>query len=164
MIFFTDGRNAALLWALHGYLVPTSKIVKRDIATGKKTTTKFTIKDSQESVLFLSSNLQEIEDRLNHLNKTNISIQPSIYCVGEDILLIEDIYLIFDNIRFKFTNVLKAFDICFKIIYLFDLEFPPESILFYSFIEMYFFKFKSMNTTNSKVHVLCEYLKNQHTE
>ncbi|KAJ8943559.1 hypothetical protein NQ314_009713 [Rhamnusium bicolor] len=47
---FNYGRNAALVWALHGYLVPTTKIIKKDSATGKKSTTKFTIKGSQESV------------------------------------------------------------------------------------------------------------------
>lgn len=156
--FFTDGRNAALFWALHGYLVPTNKVVKKDMVTGKKTTTKFTIKDSQESVLFLGKNQQEIEDRINHLTKTNLSIQPSIYCIGKDIFSIEDICVIFEDIRFKFSNILRALDICFKIIYVFDLEFPAESLIFYSFIETYFFKFKLTNNTNSKVHILCEYL------
>lgn len=156
--FFTDGQNAALFWALHGYLAPTNKVVRKDMITGKKTTTKFTIKDSQESVVFLGRTQQEIEERIIHLKKTNLSIQPSIYCVGKDIFSIEDIFIMFEDIRFKFKNILRALDICFKIIYLFDLEFPAESLIFYSFIETYFYKFKPTNATNSKVHILCEYL------
>ncbi|KAJ8963595.1 hypothetical protein NQ314_005494 [Rhamnusium bicolor] len=133
------------------------------MATGKKTTTKFTIKDSQESVLFLGTNQQEIEDRIDHLKKRNVSIQPFVYCIGKDIFSVEDICVIFDDIRFKFSNVLRALDICFKIIYLFDLEFPAESVVFILFIEICFFKFKSA-ITNSKVHILCEYLADQSTQ
>lgn len=134
------------------------------MVTGKRTTTKFTIKDSQESVLFLGKNQQEIEERLHHLKKTNTSIQPSVYCIGEDIFSVEDICVIFDDIRFKFTNILRALDICFKIIYLFDLEFPAESLTFFSFIEIYFFKLKSTNNVNTKVHILCEYLTDNSTQ
>lgn len=104
-IIFTDGRSAALIWALHGYFVPTTKIIKKDV-TGKKATAKFTIKDAQES------------------------IQPSVYCVGDSIFSFNDIFIKFDNYRFTFKNILRALDICFKIIYLFDLEFPLESVVF----------------------------------
>lgn len=94
LYFFADGRNAALVWALHGYLVPTSKIIKKDVATGKKITTKFTIKDSQESVVFVGATQQEIEDRISHLKRTKVSIQPSIYAIGPNIFFIWKIFCI----------------------------------------------------------------------
>ncbi|CAH0547905.1 unnamed protein product [Brassicogethes aeneus] len=31
-----NGRNAAIIWALHGYFVPTTKLIKKDIVTRKK--------------------------------------------------------------------------------------------------------------------------------
>nr|CAI5843283.1 unnamed protein product [Callosobruchus analis] len=51
---------------------------------------KFTIKDSQKSVLFVGQNQQEIDERLHNLRATNVSIQPSVYCFGSDIFAIED--------------------------------------------------------------------------
>ncbi|KAJ8983237.1 hypothetical protein NQ317_005326 [Molorchus minor] len=90
-----NGRNAALVWALHGYLVPTTKIIKKDAATGKKSTTKFTIKDSQESVVFIGATQQEVEDHISHLKRIKTSIQPSVYGIGENIYSIEQIFVLF---------------------------------------------------------------------
>nr|CAI5835350.1 unnamed protein product [Callosobruchus analis] len=89
-----------------------------------------------------------------------MSIQPSLYCIGSDIFSIEDVCVIFDNIRYKFSSILKALDICFKIMYLFDLDFPTASQIFCSFIEINFLKFKPINNAKSKVYILCQYLAN----
>lgn len=45
-LVFTDKSNAVLVWALHGYVVPTTNIVNKNI-TEKKSITKITIKDAQ---------------------------------------------------------------------------------------------------------------------
>ncbi|KAK4876673.1 hypothetical protein RN001_009179 [Aquatica leii] len=149
-----NGRNAALIWALHGYFVPTNGVIRKD-ATGKKSIIKFTIKDSQESVIFMGG--QEVGDQINHLKRTKLSLQPSIYYVGDSIFDIRDIFINFDNIRFQFTNIIRSLDICFKIIYLFDMQFPTESEMFYNFLETFFYKFECSNV-HSKVKVLSEYL------
>nr|CAI5834853.1 unnamed protein product [Callosobruchus analis] len=60
---------------------------------------KFTIKDSQESVLFLGQNQQEIEERINHLRATNVSIPLSLYCIGRDIFSTEDVCGFFIQIK-----------------------------------------------------------------
>lgn len=44
ILFACGHHHAAVLWALHGYLVPTGKAIKKDV-TGKKHTTKYTIQD-----------------------------------------------------------------------------------------------------------------------
>nr|CAI5820277.1 unnamed protein product [Callosobruchus analis] len=62
----------------------------RSTITSRKTTTKFTTKDYQESVHFVGQNQQESEERVNHLRATNVSIQASLYCIGRDIFSIED--------------------------------------------------------------------------
>ncbi|XP_031330893.1 uncharacterized protein LOC116161620 [Photinus pyralis] len=108
-----NSRTASLLWALHGYFVPTNKSVKKD-ETGKNQTIKFTIKDSQESFLFLGKSFQEVEDHLNHLGQRMVSIQPFVYCIGDDILSITDIFIYFDNIRYKFFSVLRAIPLPWK--------------------------------------------------
>ncbi|CAH1126083.1 unnamed protein product [Ceutorhynchus assimilis] len=150
-----NGKYAALIWAIHGFLVPTNKVVKKDL-TGKKITTKFTIKDSQESVIYLGSNQQQVEEYISHLKKTKVW-QPAIYATGKDIFSIENIFVQFGETRYEFTSILSALDICFKIIFLFDLKFPEESIMFYTFIESYFYKFKPSHNY-AKVHILSEFL------
>lgn len=156
-LFFSDCRNAALLWALHGYFVPTTKFVRKTDA-GKNITTKFTIKDSQESFLFIAKCTQQIEDHIDHLRKSKKYIQPFIYCIGENIFSFQEIFIYFDDIRYKFFNILRAVDICFKIIYVFNLDFPPEAIMFYTFLESHFFQFKTQQCF-PKVSILSEYLK-----
>lgn len=119
---------------------------------------RYTIRDSQESFVFIGKSLQEVEDHLLHIKDVKASIQPFIICVGEDILNIKDISVYFDDIRYNFKSFVRAVDICFKIIYLFNLDFPPECSIFYSFIESFFYNFKSKNLT-SKIHILSEHLK-----
>jgi len=124
----------------------------------KKVTTKFTIKDSQVSVIFVGQTQQNVEDYIDHGRKSKTSLQPSLFCIGEDIFSITEILLYFDGIRYTFKSVLKALDIWFKTIYLFDLQFPEESIMFYRFLECFFYNFKSTKSY-SKVHIILEYLK-----
>lgn len=100
----------------------------------------------------MAKSMQEVEDHLVHLKGIKKSIQPFIYWIGENILQIKDIGVYFDDIRYKFKNVLRAVDICFKIIYLFDLKFPEESVTFYSFLESFFYDFKPKHVT-PKVHI-----------
>jgi len=130
--------------------------------TGKKSNVKFTIKDSQESVLFIGETQQVVEDYIDHIKKTKVSIQPSVFCVGKDIVSIADIFLYIEGVRFKFKSVLKALDICFKSIYLFDFKFPEESIMFYSFMECFFYGF-NLTKSFGKVHIMLQYLENNIT-
>ncbi|KAB0798919.1 hypothetical protein PPYR_06799 [Photinus pyralis] len=153
-----NGRNAAIFWALHGYFVPTKVVVSK---TGtKRSSLRYTIRDSQEAFVFIGRSLQEVEDHILHLKSQNVAVQPFIYCVGDDIInLSGDVTVYFDGIRYNFKNFVRAVDICFKIIYLFDLEFPTQCISFYSFLESFFYEFKPKNNT-SKVHILSDYLRN----
>lgn len=154
---FPDSKDAAIFWALHGYFVPSlTKNVKKDNALLGKTI-RYTIKDSQESFVFLGQSVQEIEDHIINLLQKKKNIQPFIYCIGKDILSVEEIFIYFDDIRYKLFRFLRAVDICFKLFYLFNLDFPVEGNMFYNFIETYFFKFKSKQQF-SKVHILKEYL------
>ncbi|KAL4126676.1 hypothetical protein QTP88_010885 [Uroleucon formosanum] len=104
-----NGRDAALILALHGYFVPTNKIIRIDPKTNKKVTTKFTIKDSQESVIFVGETKQAIEDHIEHIRKTKISVQPSLYCVGEDIFTVKDIFLHIEGVRYNFKSIRYLF-------------------------------------------------------
>ncbi|XP_031338513.1 uncharacterized protein LOC116167315 [Photinus pyralis] len=152
-----NGKNAGILWCLHGYFVPTKLVVTKK--NDKKTSTRYTIRDSQESFLFIGKSLQEVEDHISHLRKVKKSTQPFIYGVGENIFSLSEITVYFDGIRYKFKNFIRAVDICFKLIYLFNLEFPPESIMFYNFLEIFFYFFEPKNVS-TRVHVIIDALKN----
>lgn len=147
-----------MLWALHGYFVPTNKVVKKSSQGGKEVI-KYTIKDSQESFLYLANSNQEIQEHLHFLKARKEHIQPFILCTfGDEITDIQEILLYFDETIYKFINMLRAVDICFKIIYLFNLDFPKESIMFWSFIELHYFKMKG-TTSYPKAFILSEALK-----
>lgn len=159
-ILFAGGRHhAAVLWALHGYLVPTGKTVKKDI-TGKRQTTKYTIQDSQQSFLYVAKTTQEIEEWINVLKSKKTAIQPFVFAIGDNITSIKEIYTYFDGIKYKFFNIIRAVDICFKIFYIFNLNFPEECVMHWSFIETYFYKMKP-STTFPKIHVLCNFLESK---
>ncbi|XP_031340791.1 uncharacterized protein LOC116168916 [Photinus pyralis] len=147
-------RDAVILWSLHAYLCPTKKVVKKDI-NGKKNTIKFTIKDSQDSFVFVGKSHQELEDHLLHLKQLKNNIQPFILVVGENINNFKEMYVYFDDLRYTFTSFLRAVDICFKIFFVFNLDFPVECSTFWSFVGHYFYEIESVNCT-SKIHVLSE--------
>lgn len=154
--FFSDGKYGATLWAIHGYLVPSAKSYEK--RNGKTTCTKYTIKDSQESFLFCAKTQQEVEEHIKHLKMRKNAIQPFILCTGDDITEIKNICVYFDDVRYKFFHIIKAVDICLKIIYLFNLDFPPESKMFWNFIEKAFYEHRNAIFESPKVHIFCEYL------
>ncbi|GJQ72405.1 hypothetical protein Trydic_g3486 [Trypoxylus dichotomus] len=63
-----NSRNAMLLLCVHGYLVPTTKLVKKDL-NGRKKVIKFTIKDSQDSFLHWGTSYQQVQDHIEFLIK-----------------------------------------------------------------------------------------------
>jgi len=140
--------------------VPTNRVIRVDPLTGKKSHVKFTIKDSQESVLYIGDTQQVVEDYIEHIKKTKVSIQPSVFCVGKDIFSITDIFLYIEGVRIKFQSVLKALDICFKCIYLFNFKFPEESIMFYSFLECFFYGFNLTKSFAKVDNIMLLYLEN----
>ncbi|KAJ8961559.1 hypothetical protein NQ318_014811 [Aromia moschata] len=90
-----NSRNATILWAIHGYLVPTNRTVRRD-QTGKKSVIKFTIKDSQESFMFLGASYQVLENHLEYLRTRKSSVQPFIVLVDGGITSVKEI----ENVKY----------------------------------------------------------------
>ncbi|XP_055847022.1 uncharacterized protein LOC129912690 [Episyrphus balteatus] len=148
-------RDAALLWALHGYLVPTLKSVRKDrkgMKTTLKTTLKPTIKDSQESFVFVAASIQNVEDHIQHLQQKGDNVQPFIIVVGKDVINFKEIFLYFDGVKFPFISFIRAVDICFKTFFLFNLEFNNPSSNFWNFIQSLYFDDNKKCCT--KAHIL----------
>ena len=67
----------------------------------------------------------------------------------------KEILIFFDKIKYKFTSIVKAVDICFKIYQVFNLEYPPAAFVVWSFIQSYFYKITTkFNVNNLSVTLL----------
>ncbi|XP_055923693.1 uncharacterized protein LOC129954066 [Eupeodes corollae] len=152
-------RDAALLWALHGYLVPTLKSVRKD-RKGMKTTLKPTIKDSQESFIFVAASIQNVEDHIQHLQQKGDNVQPFIIVVGKDVINFKEVFLYFDSVKFPFISFIRAVDICFKTFFLFNLEFPNPSSNFWNFIQSLYFDNKKKNVVQKHTSSLKQLMNN----
>lgn len=93
--------------------------------------------------------MQEINMKLSLLKLQKNNIQPRLLILGE-LSSIKEIFVYFDNIRFPMVHILTAVDILFKIFFVFNLEFPNESKLFYTFLQTFFYEMDN-NNKNSKV-------------
>ncbi|XP_065354405.1 uncharacterized protein LOC135948881 [Calliphora vicina] len=129
---FTESKQFAILWYLHHLFSPTHKI--NTDPSGSKIRKKFSIADSQHGFAIIADTNEELEMKINLLKLQSRSIQPKLLIVGQ-LPTIQLISIYFDNYRYKFTNVLNAFDILFKLFFVFNIEYPEESDLFYNFIQ-----------------------------
>lgn len=134
------------------------KFVRKDL-NGKKSTSKFTIKDSQESFVYVAVSIGALEDHIEFLKKRSENVQPFIAVIGPTILKFTDIFIYFDGIKLPFKTFVRAVDICFKIFYLFNLEYPPASCIFWNFIQNYFYQLKTKNHF-PRAQLLIDELKN----
>ncbi|KAF0745159.1 Dimer Tnp hAT domain-containing protein [Aphis craccivora] len=107
------------MYLLHSIFIPTSRKVTID-DNGKKSYTKYSIKDSQNTFIKICDTSAEMEALIG-------AIPPCILVIG----LLNDpkqILVYFDNIKYIVFSSSKAFDICFKIYHVFNIEYPMESI------------------------------------
>ncbi|XP_075170504.1 uncharacterized protein LOC142242899 [Haematobia irritans] len=134
-----NGVGLKLLWSLHSYLFPTKKFQRKD-CDGKKTYGRYSIRDSQESFIFISQTLQEQEDRLQFLKKRGEPIQPFILAIGNRKMFnIEKYYVYLDAQLLEVNTFCRALDICFKVFHIFNVEYPEACYPFWVFIEKFFY-------------------------
>lgn len=145
------------MWAVHGFLVPRQRVVAKD-NDGKNTITRFTIADSQESFICNCKSFEELEDQLRFKKSKSEHIQPFILTVGENIRSIKDIIVYFDNLKIPSKSLIRAVDICFKIYYLFNLQYPKACSTFWNFIQVFFYNIKSKEKY-AKVNIIVNELK-----
>jgi len=149
-INISDGKNTIIFYLLHAIFIPTSVKVTRD-HTGKKNQTKYSIKDSQNSFIIFKNSVCEIEEYINIRHSEKSPIQPFIMVVGTPNNP-QEIIVYFDSIKYKVFSILHAIDVTFKLFHLFNLEYPPQSVLVWLFIQKFFF------SINTKFDVPCHTL------
>ncbi|XP_037809229.1 uncharacterized protein LOC119601998, partial [Lucilia sericata] len=125
-----------VLWNIHHLFPPTQKVTSD--MSGAKIRKKFSVLDSQESFAILAESEEEIEIKLKLLMLQGRNIQPKLLISGnlEDI---KSIFVYFDGNKYPFLTIVKAFDLLFKIFFVFNLQFPEESEIFYNFIQDFFY-------------------------
>ncbi|KAF0713362.1 C2H2-type domain-containing protein, partial [Aphis craccivora] len=117
--------NTVLFYLLHAIFVPTSKEVTMD-HNGKINQVKHSIKDSQNTFMVFKNSVCEIEEYITLRRNEKNPIQPFILIVGSP-MQPREIIVFFDCIKYKVFSILNAIDVCFKLIHLFNLEYPTES-------------------------------------
>ncbi|XP_046804188.1 uncharacterized protein LOC111675694 [Lucilia cuprina] len=143
-----ESKTFAVLWYLHYIFSPNQKV--NTDPSGSKIRKKFSIADSQNSFAILADSSQELETKIKLLQLQNRCIQPKLLIVGQ-LTNIKSINIYLDNIRYPFCNILKAFDILFKLFFVFNLQYPEESELFYNFIQNCFFLLQKKYTKISSI-------------
>jgi hypothetical protein len=148
--------NVIVALLMHSLLPPTVKHTIKN--NNKKLIVKSTIKDSQDSFFLHVTVNNDFERKIdvyrNTLISRNETLQPIIIGVGSNLLTLTEFIVFYDNIKYKFSNFIAAFDCCFKIFHVLDLQYPKDSYSFWIFIQKFFFDIKSADD-NVTPNVLC---------
>ncbi|KAE9542344.1 hypothetical protein AGLY_003471, partial [Aphis glycines] len=126
-----------IMYLLHSVLIPTSRKVTRD-ENGKKSYIKYVIKDSQNSIIKITETASEMEALLKKMTQKEGPIQPCILIVGT-LFDPKQILIYFDTVKYMTFTILKAFDVCFKIFHVFNVEYPHESEDIWLFLQKVFY-------------------------
>lgn len=77
----------------------------------------------------------QIQLRIDNAYKKKEKVQPFICVVGADFYGIKNFYVYYFNTYYKFSNIIRALDTCFKIFHVFNLKYPIQSCLVWTFIQ-----------------------------
>lgn len=144
-------------YAIHALLAPTRRI--KVTSDDNKKYRKPSIQDSVKSTIaFVESEFEvqkKIEDTHKITKSHNIASSPFIIIVG-NYKVITAIFLSIDTYLFKFSKVIEAVDILFKVHYVFNVKFASESELFYEFLARYFFKMDKIKISQKVTKLICD--------
>lgn len=105
---------------------------------------KYSIIDSQESFMVHIQTITIYEETLQSIidkyYEYNLTLQPIIIIVGEDLSNITDYYTVYNKIIYKCTSMVHAVSTCLKIHYVFNLNFQAQCKSVWEFIEQFFFE------------------------
>lgn len=98
------------------------------------------------NILWICSLLQSINDYEQAIDDyrwkceaCQVSVNPVILAVGEDIKTVDTFYVHFERFNYRFDSFLAAFSVCFKMYSVLNLQFLRPSESMWSFVEQYFF-------------------------
>lgn len=98
---------------------------------------KFTVLDSINSFIIVGQTVDELDKLLQKKVNGKKAIQPIIMITGSIINPI-DIFVCVDGIRYRIHSFLYAVEICFKLFHIFNIEYPSECTLIWTFRNLLF--------------------------
>lgn len=128
------------MYLLHYVLQPTSKQVTT--INGIKHHKKFSILDAINSFLVVKETSEMVDEFLQTKKNGGMPVAPFIIIIGK-VTEPNCILVFFDYILYKFSSFQNALDICYKIFYVFNLSFPKESVLVWTFIAKFLYEMKN---------------------
>lgn len=147
MFYITDFRNNLISILLHSLLVPTNRIYRIHPQSLKKKLVKSSIADSRNSFLLHASTHAELKSKIkvmvDNCYENKLTIQPIICAIGNDIFSLEEYFVYYFETLYKFDNIIKCIDICFKIFHVLDLKYPGECQLIWTLIQQYLYEIKT---------------------
>lgn len=136
----SDSVDFNLFTLINAVILPTARF--RDNTGNAKR--KATIKDAEESFTIYLTSINNYEITLNKLVEkyyaAKLTIQPFIIVVGESKYKVESFYVYFNRTLYKTNSYIEAVDLCFKIFFVFKIEYPEVSKGCWTFIQKYFFE------------------------
>lgn len=118
---------------------PTSRSVQKT-ATGSRQMKRYTLAESISSFIFHAPTVLAWETYVQTKNLAKQSIPAQLCIIGPDLLEPAEIILHSEGNTMKFVSFVKALDVCFKMYFVFDMEFPKECINVWHFIGLYFYQ------------------------
>lgn len=85
-----------------------------------------------------------VKSRLEVLQKYGYSLQPFPVVVGSS-AFISQCLIVFGTCRWVVPSPLEAIDICFKIFFALNCDFPPESRMIWLFVQKVVYQFDTKN-------------------
>lgn len=144
-------KNVIIFALLNSLIVPTYKSSYTERETKKKKYIKTSIADGRDSFLLHVSTLNDlyvqIQNRIDHCFSSKQKLQPLICAIGSDYVSCNEFYVYYFGTYYKFNNIVRAVDVCFKIFHVFNLNYPHQCELVWTFIQKVIFQID----TNSDV-------------
>lgn len=145
---------------LHILIKPTATVRVYDEQEKRYRIHRSTIEESRNSFMVIGPTYAELDEkfkeRMEHAQKNNEILLPILGGVGEAMFDISECYVYYENVCYKFDNILSSVDTVIKMFNVLNLKFPRHCKLVWYFIQEYFYEIKTPNQdkSNNLVEIL----------
>lgn len=149
VFFFPESKNLIFLWLLHQLFPPSHKTVVDEM--GNKRLKRYSIQDSQNAFFCIRGSQALLDNAVKYYQST--ITPPMVLIVGELAHEIDQIYVYFEGVQYPMDSVIQAAQLCCELFFLFNLDYPEEAVLFYSFCQTYFMNIEP-EQKNTKIYTI----------
>jgi hypothetical protein len=146
-----------IIYLLHAVLKPGVFWIKRNHRPG--------ICESRDSMVMHVKNQADVHSSIAEFRKTyqklNLRVQPFVIAIGPTLISLTKFLTVVDNLILEFDSLANALDSCFKSVFVFSLEFQPESARVWRFFQEYFFWPVNRTKQNAQLIMLSKSMKSR---